>query len=311
MRRIVGYSRLGNVIIPTSPFLFHSRLQHLSSSALRSTHTSSLASAADDFVFPVKYENTNPLFDATVRREVMHTEDTEFTIMGNVVKDPRHGAPHQRENTRLYSEKEQNENSDKTLKVDLSVGTVGQLPYDDYKMAEAVLEMEVEGQIDETWQDTKTAHEEDVEHVVKVLNDSKAMDVVVVCTKDKTYAFDYVVFATCHGSRHINLTSWALQEANKYVCLGKVNKNLRETEWEPIPVGRIIVNLMTESYRERANLERKWVLTSSCDPLNFCHAAVSEGRGIASHGLWTLTLNIQDLEDFENDYCREALLRQL
>ena len=184
------------------------------------------------------------------------------------------------------------------------------LPFEDGRMAEGVLEMDVEGQIGACWQDTATAYGEDVEGLLKVLQETQAWDPVVVCTKDKTYAFDYIVFASCHGARHISLVSWGLQEANRFVGLARANKRLRDTEWEPIPVGRIVVNLMTEEFRKRAQFERKWILTSSCDPLDFCHNAVCEGRGIASHGLWSLTLNLQDLEDYEIDYCREALLRQ-
>jgi len=270
--------------------------------------------ADEDFAFPEgSVSNPDPLFDLTVRREPKVIPGTEFTPgLGTAVKVPRKGLPLKRENSR-----ELETTTDGIPKEELSpppslegLGTMGELPFDAARMADAVLEMEVEGQIDYNWQECGTAYQEDVEALMKVIVENEGKNIVVICTKDKTFAFDYVIFVTCNGSRHINVVSWALDEANKYLATRKTSKRLMDTEWEPIPVGRIVVNLMTEEFRKRANFERKWALAVSMDPLNFCNNAVSEGRGIGTHGLWTLTLNLQDLEDFETDYCRDALLRQ-
>ncbi|KNH06378.1 iojap family protein [Perkinsela sp. CCAP 1560/4] len=266
----------------------------------RSTPTTAFSD--DDFVYEGISTTQDALYDSTVSREPLISSTEAFgrlsTKLGEnddrpIVEPFDHRAQFRQADTQELS----------------SVPSVS-LPFDDAKKAEDVIEMGIEGQIAHNWQDTRTAHAEDIEPLVACLKRHKAWDIAVVDAKQKTYAFDYLIFASCRGTRHINLVSWAIQEIDRNVNISKIKRRLNETEWEPIPVGRIIVNLMTEKYRRKANFERKWALTSSMNPLDFCHHAVSEGRGISSHGLWSLTLNIQDLEDYENDYCRETLLRQ-
>ena len=256
----------------------------------------------DDFVYQNIPEQQNALYDTTVVREQLLSSETEVTLLNRPV-DKKKPA----DVVEPFDHRSQGLD---TSTDDLSSTPLVQLPFDDAKKAEDVLQMSIEGQIQENWQDKNPAREEDVGVIVECLKKHKAWDIAVINTKTKTHTFDYLIFASCHGTRHINLLSWAVQELDKLARVAKMKRKLQETEWEPIPIGRIVVNLMTEKYRKKANFERKWVLTSSMNPLDFCHHAVSEGRGISSHGIWSLTLNIQDLEDYENDYCREALLRQ-
>jgi len=256
----------------------------------------------DDFVYEDVSLDQDPLYDSTVRREPVVSPSTEFSRFNMVIKQKD-----ERPVVAPFDHKSQFRPKDVQ---ELSNVPALELPFDDAKKAEDVLEMGVEGQIQHNWQDTKKANIEDIEPLVSCLKKHKAWDIMVLDTKNKTYAFDYLIFASCAGSRHINMVSWHVQEVDRYASIAKIKRKLSETEWEPIPIGRIVVNLMTEKYRKKANFERKWALTSSMNPLDFCHHAISEGRGISSHGLWSLTLNLQDLEDFENDYCRETLLRQ-
>ncbi|ORC90866.1 uncharacterized protein TM35_000072900 [Trypanosoma theileri] len=185
------------------------------------------------------------------------------------------------------------------------------LPYDDEIFAEMILGMEVDGAIDETWQDADKALIEDVEEIVEVLRSLKVRDICAIDVSSKTSNFDYMIFGSCEGPRHIHLAAWAVQEADSQKRISKIKRKQSDHTWEAIPVGRIIVNLMQESLREELSLERKWTVTKSMDPLNMANAPVSEGRQVRAHGLWTLTLNLQDLEDFEVDYCKDTLMRQL
>lgn len=184
------------------------------------------------------------------------------------------------------------------------------LPFDDEKFAEKVLEMEAEGAIDECWQDSRKAHFEDVKELSRILETMKVRNVCCVDTSEKTSSFDYIMFGTCEGSRHIHLAAWAVQESDRVHRISKVKRKKTDETWEVVPVGRILINLMTENLRESLSLERKWAVTSNMDPLKVANAAVSEGRLAKAHGLWSLTLNIQDLEDFEIDYCKDTLLQQ-
>lgn len=184
------------------------------------------------------------------------------------------------------------------------------LPFDDEEFAETVLAMEVEGALDEAWQDSRKAHLEDVKEIVGILKEMRVRDIAAIDVSQKTSSFDYIVNGTCEGARHVHLAAWAVSEADKKRRIAKNPRQKSDHLWEVVPVGRIVVNLMQESYRTEVNLERKWAVTKSMDPLQFAQAPVSEGRHSRAHGLWTLTLNLQDLEDFEVDYCKDVLLAQ-
>ncbi|CCW68086.1 unnamed protein product [Phytomonas sp. Hart1] len=184
------------------------------------------------------------------------------------------------------------------------------LPYDDEAFAEMLLQMEVDGVIDEVWQDAQKAHVEDVKELCEVLRSLKVRDICCIDVSDKTASFDYIVSGTCEGPRHIHIASWAAQESDSLHRISKVSRKKTDELWEVVPIGRILLNLMVESLREELALERKWVVTRTMDPLSAANAPVCEGRHAKAHGLWTLTMNLQDLEDFEVDYCKDVLLSQ-
>lgn len=185
------------------------------------------------------------------------------------------------------------------------------LPYDDERFAEMLLEMEVNGVIDETWQDARKARVEDVKEIAEILTSLKVRDLCCIDVSEKTSNFDYMMFGTCEGPRHIHLAAWAAQDADKVQRISKIKRKQTDELWEVVPIGRIVLNLMVESFREEMTLERKWAVTRSMDPLANANAPISEGRQVKAHGLWTLTLNLQDLEDFEVDYCKDILMRQM
>lgn len=184
------------------------------------------------------------------------------------------------------------------------------LPFDDDEFAEKVLEMEAEGAIDEAWQDSRTAYFQDVQQIASILREMKVRNICCVDTSSKTSNFDYIMFGTCEGARHIHLAAWAVQESDRVHRIAKIKRRKTDESWEVVPVGRILVNLMTENQRNDLSLERKWAVTCTMDPLQAANAPVSEGRQAKAHGLWTLTLNLQDLEDFEIDYCKDILIKQ-
>ena len=184
------------------------------------------------------------------------------------------------------------------------------LPFDDSSFAETILKMEVDGQIDHVWQDTKKAHVEDVEELFDILRQMKVSDIVTIDVSQKTSCFDYIIVGTCEGARHINLASWAVSEADRFQSVAKMKRRKADELWEAVPVGRILVNLMQAAYREQVQVERKWAVARTMDPLNAAHPMVMEGRHVKQHGLWSLTVNLRDLQDFEVDYCKELLLGQ-
>lgn len=186
------------------------------------------------------------------------------------------------------------------------------LPYDDQNFAENILKMDVDGVLDETWQDERNqAKVEDVAAIVDVLRDARCRDICAIDVRAKTSSFDFIVVATCESQRHMTLAGWAVSDADKWQRASKVSRRKADPLWDVVPIGRILVNLMMESYRNDVTVERKWVVTKTMDPLAAAHSTVSESRQLRMHGLWTLTMNLQDLSDFEVDYCKDVLLEQL
>nr|CCC91047.1 conserved hypothetical protein [Trypanosoma congolense IL3000] len=245
-----------------------------------------------------------------VTREVVAPVEQELSRFNIALASPRGDQGEVRSNSRAVSKCEEGGSLTETEQPD-PARERPPLPYDDEGFAEVLLEMEVEGSIDEVWQDGRKAHMEDVKEIASVLRSMKVWDICAIDVTEKTSNFDYMVFGTCEGPRHVHLAAWAVQEADALKRVSKIKRKQVDHMWEVVPVGRIIVNLMQESLREELSLERKWTVTKSMDPLSMANAAVSEGRSVRAHGLWTLTLNLQDLEDFEVDYCKDVLLAQI
>jgi ribosomal silencing factor RsfS len=247
----------------------------------------------------------------------------EFTRLGLVAAEPRGGVAPVRDATRRADDAPPTEDEiERLIAIQAEQAQWGEegrattagtldLPYDDPGFADAILKMEVEGALDDLWQDAPRARIEDVEAIVNIMRELKVRDVVAINTSAKTSSFDYLVVGTCDSLRHISLVAWSVSEADRLQRPTKVKRRKSDDVWDVVTVGRIVVNLMVEGYRNEVNVERKWAVTKSMDPLDHANSPVSEGRLSRMHGLWTLTLNLQDLEDFEVDYCKDVLLRQL
>ena len=264
--------------------------------------TGSAGDGGDDFVDPGT--GTAPTDAALGVTRKVELEGAYLTRLGEVVQVPAQVEENQAED--LFDELERD------AAADVSAAAPQQpLGFDDDTLAQKVLEMEANGALDEAWQDRPQASPEDVAALCEMLRELKVSDVCAIRTAEKTSSFDFMIFGTCTGSRHIGIAAWAVSEADEQHRVAKPKRRKTDDEWEVVTCGRIVVNLMQQGYRDTANLERKWALTENTDPLAIARSAVSEGRNVKLHGLWTLTLNLQDLEDFEADYCKDALLRQL
>lgn len=286
----------------------------------------------NDFVFPQGHgrETTSVASQdiLAVMREPDHRPDQEYSRLHKPLAEERFrkGLPVRRDSTRelvlknheycvtalhdLLSAESEAVEAAKQQGAPTAVPQQPTLPYDEPQFADVLLQMEVDGQIDACWQDAKKAHFEDVEALVGILRDMKVKEIAVIDTSQKTSVFDYIVVGTCEGSRHMHLASWAVQEADTLQRVAKLPRQRSDDLWEAVPVGRILINLMVQSYRDRVNVERKWAVARSMDPLNAARSAVSEGRPVLQHGLWLLTLNLRELQDFEVDYCKDMLLDQ-
>ena len=151
----------------------------------------------DDFVYQNAPETQNALYDTTVNRETMDLPNAKYSRLGQPIRRNE-----QEDILKPMNKAKADDRSELT-----SVPRI-QLPFDDARKAEDVLEMDIDGKIDETWQDSRAACIEDVDLLVECLKKNKAWDVTVVNAQNKKSVFDFLIFASCHGTRHINLVSW-------------------------------------------------------------------------------------------------------
>ena len=93
----------------------------------------------------------------------------------------------------------------------------------------------------------------------KALDDKKARDVKVLCTKDQTVLADYFVICNGTSSTHIKAL---VDEVDKQLSeAGEPpirREGLRSDIWVLMDFGCVIVHVFTDEARKFYNLERLW-----------------------------------------------------
>jgi len=98
--------------------------------------------------------------------------------------------------------------------------------------------------------------EKSIDTILKVLEDNKALDVIVFEVSKLTSISDYMIIASGRSSRQVNSISEKVTEAakeNGLVLLGK-----KEGDWVLVDLGDIIVHIMHPDTREYYQLEKLW-----------------------------------------------------
>tara|TARA_B110000046_G_scaffold152784_1_gene162087 strand:+ start:545 stop:910 length:366 start_codon:yes stop_codon:yes gene_type:complete len=101
--------------------------------------------------------------------------------------------------------------------------------------------------------------EKSIDTILKVLEDNKALDVIVFEVSKLTSISDYMIIASGRSSRQVNSISEKVTEAakeNGLVLLGTEGK--KEGDWVLVDLGDIIVHIMHPDTREYYQLEKLW-----------------------------------------------------
>ena len=101
--------------------------------------------------------------------------------------------------------------------------------------------------------------EKSIDTILKVLEDNKALDVIVFEVSKLTSISDYMIIASGRSSRQVNSISEKVTEAakeNGLVLLGTEGK--KEGDWGLVDLGDIIVHIMHPDTREYYQLEKLW-----------------------------------------------------
>ena len=98
-----------------------------------------------------------------------------------------------------------------------------------------------------------------IDVILKVLEDAKALDVIVFEVSKLTSISDYMIIASGRSSRQINSMAEKVVEAakeNGLKPLGTEGKT--EGDWVLVDLGDIIVHIMHPDTREYYQLEKLW-----------------------------------------------------
>lgn len=103
--------------------------------------------------------------------------------------------------------------------------------------------------------------------IANLLNNKKAVDVVLIDISEKSSIADYFVNASTGSERQ--LRSLADDVEDKFAELGfntRGKEGLPESGWILIDGGDVIVNLFTRDVREKYSLDKIW---GDCKIINF------------------------------------------
>ena len=92
-----------------------------------------------------------------------------------------------------------------------------------------------------------------------ILEDRKAVDVVVIDLAGKSTIADYMVVATGQSNRQVTaLADNLLQGFKAHGLIGIIPEGIRQGDWVLIDAGDVIIHLFRPEVREFYNLEKMW-----------------------------------------------------
>lgn len=95
--------------------------------------------------------------------------------------------------------------------------------------------------------------------LLSVLDDGKAVDVVVIDVRGRTSITDYMIVASGNSERHVAALAGHLVEKAKHSGLQPLGvEGLTGGEWVLVDFGDAIVHLMKPQVREFYQLEKFW-----------------------------------------------------
>ncbi len=100
---------------------------------------------------------------------------------------------------------------------------------------------------------------EQVDTIVEVLNEAKALDINVLDVTGLTSIADYMIIASGRSNRQVNSIADKIMQAAKlhhYDILGEEGK--KQGDWVLVDLGDVIVHVMHPETREYYQLEKLW-----------------------------------------------------
>lgn len=95
--------------------------------------------------------------------------------------------------------------------------------------------------------------------IVRVLEDNKVQDVVMLDIKDKTTISEYMIIGTGTSKRHINAVSELLRLELKKLDINNIKiEGDNDSDWVLIDINNVLVHLFQKEVREFYAIEKLW-----------------------------------------------------
>lgn len=103
-------------------------------------------------------------------------------------------------------------------------------------------------------------------HVMTILDEAKAEEIVSIDLAGKSTIGDFMVIATGRSDRHVGAIGDQLQRKLKEVGVGRIRAEGMETcDWVLIDIGDIIIHIFRPEVREFYKLEKMWTAERPAD----------------------------------------------
>ena len=96
-------------------------------------------------------------------------------------------------------------------------------------------------------------------NIEKILDDNKALNIISIDLKNKSYIADYMIIASGTSSRHLQSLSEHLVSELKKIGINNCRIEGRESkDWKLVDAIDIIIHLFHPEKREFYDLEKMW-----------------------------------------------------
>ena len=107
-----------------------------------------------------------------------------------------------------------------------------------------------------------------VDQIISTLEDSKAVDIISIDLRKKSYISDYMIIAEGSSSRQVSSIAQKVIEKLKKLNIKNISyEGLVRCDWVLLDAGDVIINIFRPEIRQFYNLERIWMREGNAETI--------------------------------------------
>ena len=107
-----------------------------------------------------------------------------------------------------------------------------------------------------------------VDEIISTLEDSKAVDIISIDLRKKSYISDYMIIAEGSSSRQVSSIAQKVIEKLKKLNIKNISyEGLVRCDWVLLDAGDVIINIFRPEIRQFYNLERIWMREGNAETI--------------------------------------------